>query len=110
MKTPSLLLSPFLSLSQIEGRRSFPRRRNIPSARPVTIVGVETEVILKAHQPTGGSSVAHGEDRAPPPVQKSSEFLQLQQRVSYNDDLLGRYLSQGRINPDSIGLSLVIGK
>ena len=41
----------------------------------------------------GGSSVAHGGDRAPSPVQKSSESLPPQQRGNYNDDLQGRYTS-----------------
>ena len=51
----------------------------------------------------GRSSVAHGGDRVPSPVQKSSEYLQLQQCGSYNDDLPGRYLPARRVNPDPIG-------
>ena len=49
--------------------------------------------MIEAHQPMGGSFVAHGGDRAPSPVQKSSESLQPQQRGNYNDDLPGRYTS-----------------
>ena len=49
--------------------------------------------MIEAHQPMGGSSVAHGGHRAPSPVQKSSESLQPQQRGNYNDDLPGRYTS-----------------
>ena len=49
--------------------------------------------MIEAHQPMGGNSVAHGGDRAPFPVQKSFESLQLQQRADYNDDLPGRYAS-----------------
>ena len=51
--------------------------------------------MIETHQPMGGSAVAHGGDRAPSPVQKSSEYLQPQQRGSgnYNDDLPGRYTS-----------------
>ena len=56
--------------------------------------------MIEAHQPMGGSSVAHGGDRAPSPVQKSSESLQPQQRGNYNDDLPGRYTSpQGVSTP-----------
>ena len=40
--------------------------------------------MIEAHQPMGGSSVSHGGDRAPSPVQKSSESLQPQQRGNYN--------------------------
>ena len=49
--------------------------------------------MIEAHQPMGGSSVAHGGDRAPSPIQKSSESLQPQQRGNYNDDLPGRCTS-----------------
>ena len=49
--------------------------------------------MIKAHQPMGGSSVTHRGDRAPSPVQKSSESLQLQQRGNDNDELPGRYTS-----------------
>ena len=55
----------------------------------------------------GGSSVAHGGDRPPSPVQKSTEYLQLQQRGNYNDDLPGRYLPARRVNPDPIGLFVI---
>ena len=65
--------------------------------------------MIEAHQPIGGSSVAHGGDRAPSPVQKSSKSLQLQQRGYYNDYLPGRYLLARRVNPDSIGSLFVIG-
>ena len=51
----------------------------------------------------GDSSVAHGEVRAPSPGQKSSEYLQLQRRGNYNDDLPGRYLPARRANLDPIG-------
>ena len=63
--------------------------------------------MIEAHQPMGGSFVAHGGDRAPSPVQKSSESLQLQQRGNYNDDLPGRYLPARRVNPDPTGLSVI---
>ena len=43
--------------------------------------------MIEAHQPMEGSSGAHGGDRAPSPVQKPSQSLQLQQRGNYNDDL-----------------------
>ena len=49
--------------------------------------------MIEAHQPMGGSSVAHGGDRAPSPVQISSGSLQPQQRGNYNDDLPCRYSS-----------------
>ena len=55
----------------------------------------------------GGSSVAHGGDRAPFLVQKSSESLQLQQRGNYNDDLPGRYFPARRVIPDPIGLFVI---
>ena len=57
----------------------------------------------------GGSSVAHGGDKAPSPVQKFSESLQTQQRGNYDDDLSGRYLPARRVSPDPIGL-FVIGR
>ena len=62
---------------------------------------------MEAHQPMGGSFVAHWGDRAQPPVEKSSESLQLQQRGNYNDDLPGRYLPARRVNPDPIGLFVI---
>ena len=52
--------------------------------------------MIEAHQPMGSSSVAHGEDGAISPVQKSSESLQPQQRGNYDDDLPGRYTSSPR--------------
>ena len=63
--------------------------------------------MTEAHQPMEGSAVAHGGDRAPSPLQKSSEYLQLQQRGNYDSDLPGRYLPARRINPDPIGLFVV---
>ena len=57
----------------------------------------------------GGNSVAHGGDRAPSPVQKSSESQQLQQRRNYNDDLPGRYLHARRVNGDPIDVFLMDG-
>ena len=54
-----------------------------------------------------GSSVTHGGDRAPSPVQKSSEYLQLHQRGNYNDDLPGRYLPARRVNPDPTDLFVI---
>ena len=55
-------------------------------------------MMIEAHQPMGGSSVAHGGDWDPCPVQKPSESLQLQQRGNYNDDIPGRYLLARRVN------------
>ena len=49
--------------------------------------------MTEVHQPMGCSFVAHGGDRTPSPVHKSSEFLQPQQRGNDNDDLPGRYTS-----------------
>ena len=50
--------------------------------------------MIEVHLPMGGSFVVHGGDRAPSPVQKSSEsLLQPQQRGNYYDDLPGRYTS-----------------
>ena len=63
--------------------------------------------MVEAHKPLGGSSVAHGGDRAPSPVQKSSESLQLQQRRNYNNDLPGRCLPARGVNPDPIGLFVI---
>ena len=62
---------------------------------------------MEAHQPMGSSSVAHGGDRAPCPVQKSSESIHLQLRGNYNDDLPGRYHPARRVNPDRIGLFVI---
>ena len=45
----------------------------------------------------GGSSVAHGGDRAPQPVQSPPESLQLQQRGNDNNDLPGRYRPARRV-------------
>ena len=61
--------------------------------------------MIEAHQPMGGSFVAHGECRVSSSVQKSSESIQLKQSGNYNDDLQGRNLPDRRVNPDPISVS-----
>ena len=52
-----------------------------------------SRMMIDAHQPIDGGSVAHGGDRVPSLVQQSSECLQPQQRGNVNHDLPGRCIS-----------------